>query len=722
MEIERRRSKGIFLSLFDCNGVSRKKLFPATPSPSLPDELKQAKENVGNMPESQLNTRKVDENGMNQSSTENCKPSTGSDIPCETKAPCLVARLMGLDSLPTSTFDKVSFTASRSSNSLVSSHCHEDAVDHPIKSRAYKAENRTIKARLPDNKSMRDLDLRQKPAAAHLASMHEKIMYTNTVEGSRYSENIGFHRHVSRGSSTLLAIQAKVRVQCRYSLTSNGNRGHKQREQNVIASNQFFRSQKPILKQAAKQRTCTSMNNPYNEIEQNSATIKVRSTSIVEPNKPTTRSSTGGARKVTNNNFIIDNVRPSSSGRRAAGAKEEFSLIKTKSCNSMRKRYPKRDVLSANVVNSYQGKPIRCNITTEESMNQDALNKKTGKDVISFTFTSPLKKESQPSTHPNNVHVSAPGLHTTDDDASSDLFNGRAQDLASRINSPECTLATRVPSAVLLPSEVSIESGEGDRSFHSDLMLNMNQQLQGSKAIRQHSSDNNIETEYCQGLNTGFVSQAAEQACGFSYSEDYNRPRNLKLEHVKDMLSYEKLVEESLSQDQTIRNEQVITTNVCDVLEQWSSETESDGEENLKVERNLLFDFVSEFLELRRSKGLKGRALESQIWWEEDLCREIKRFKSMQEIMVDELVNMDMSSPQGTWLHFRTEHFQQNLIAEIEWDISTSLINDLLLDLMHHYSSLGCVSHIVIPKRTWHDKKVEGDKCYVNVGMPVVDR
>ncbi|KAK4282731.1 hypothetical protein QN277_014075 [Acacia crassicarpa] len=693
MEIERRRSKVSFLGLFDCNGVSRKKLFPGTPS--LPDELKQAKENVGNMPESQLNTRKVDENGMNQSSTANCKPSAGSDMPCETKAPCLVARLMGLDSLPASTIDKVSFTASRSSNSLVSSHCHEDAVVHPIKSRAHKVENRTIEARLPKNTSMRDLELRQKPAAALLASMHEKIMYTNTVEGSRYSEN--FHRHGSRGSSTLLAIQAKARVQCRDSLNSNGSRGHKQREQNVIASNQFFRSQKPILKQDVKQRTCTSRNSHYNEIEQNmniqnSATIKVRSTSIVEPNKPTTRSSTGGASKVTNKNFVIDNVRASISGRREAGAKDEFSLIKTKSCNSMRKRYPKRDVLSSNVVNSYQGKSIKCNITTEESMNQDALNKKTGKGVISFTFTSPLKKESQPSTHPNNVHVSAPGLHTTDGDASSDLFNGKAQDLASRINSLECTLATRMPSAVSLPSEVSIESGEGNRSFHSDLKFNMNQQLQGSKGIRQHSSNNNIETEYCEGLNTGLVSQAAEQACGLSYSEDYNRPRNLKLEQVKDMLSYEKLVEESLSQDQTIRNEQVIKTNVFDVLEKWSSETESDGEENLKVDRNLLFDFVSEFLELRRSKGYKGRALESQIWWEEDLCREIKRFKSMQEIMVDELVNMDMSSPQGTWLHFQTEHFQQNLLTEIEWDISTSLITDLLLDLMHHYPS-----HIVIP-------------------------
>ncbi|XP_028779510.1 uncharacterized protein LOC114735901 isoform X2 [Neltuma alba] len=723
MEIEKRRSKGSFLSFFYCNGVSRKKLFRASPclpgnhvppsillisqSPSLPrppiqscskhklfssksaihvyskyfwlilinrtDGLKQAKENVGNMPESQLNTAKVGENDINPSGTAkcdfNCELSASIDKGCETKAPCLVARLMGLDSLPTSTVNKLSFIASRSSKSLVSSRCHENDV-YPMRSGAHETENRTIETRQPKNAATRVLDFKQKSEAAHQASMQEKIMDTNTVKGSRYSENIGSHCNWSRGKSTLLAIQAKAEGQCGGTLTSNGNRAHEQKEQSEIASNQFFRTQKPILQQAMKQRTCKSRSSHYKERGQNmqmqnSATVKVRSTSIVEPNKPTARSSTCGARKVTNKNFVFGNVKPKSSGRRATGAKEGFSPIKTKS-NSMRKRYPRRDVLSANVVNSCEVKSIKCNITTDGSMNQDTLNKEPGKDVVSFTFTSPLKKESQPSTHTNNVGVIAPGLHLTYGDASSELFDGKTQDLASRINSPECNLATRVSSAVLLRSEVGIGSGEGDRSFASDppggdlqgmhncgcssngdLMLNMNQQLQRSKAIRQHSSDNNIEIEYSQGLNSGLVSQAAEQ-------------------------------------DQTIRSEQVKKTIVFDVLEKWSSGTESDGDEHLKVERNLLFDFVSEFLELRRSRRDKGRALESQIWWEEDLCREMKRFKSMQESMVDELVNMDMSSPHGTWLHFQTEPFHQILLSEIEWDISTSLINDLLLELLHH--------------------------------------
>ncbi|XP_054813740.1 uncharacterized protein LOC129314340 [Prosopis cineraria] len=682
MEIEKRRSRGSFLSLFDCNGVSRKKLFLDTPN--LPDELKQAKENMGNMTESQLTTTKADESGINPSNITscdfNCELSVSSDIGCESKVPCLVARLMGLDSLPTSTLNKLSLTSSRASNSPVSSHCHEDAVD-PMKSRAHLAENRTIEARRLKNATMRVLDSKQKSEAAHHASMHENNVDANTFEGSRYSEKFGPYSHGSTGKSTLLAIQAKVRVQCRGALTSHGNRGHKQKEQIEAASNQFFGTQKPIWRQVMKQRACTSQNSCYDELGQgvqmhSSVTNKVRSTSIVESNKSTIRSSTSGAKKVTNKNFVTDKVRPNSSGRRASGAKKEFSLIKTNS-NSMRNRYPKRDALPVNVVNSYEGKSIKCNITNDGSMNQDALKRNTGEDVISFTFTSPTKKASQSSTHTNSIDVNAPGLHMTDGDASSDLFNGKARDLASRTNSQECTLATRVPSAVSLSSEVSIESGEGDRRSHSNPPSG---ELQGMHNHGCSSSDDHMLD----------MNQAGEQAYGLSNLEDYNRPRNLKLEYEKDMLGNEKLMEGNFADNQTIRNDQVIKTNVFDMLEKWSSGTESDGEEHLKVERNLLFDFVSEFMELRRSMRqafsgrYKGRALESQVWWEEDLCSEIKRFKSMREAMVDELVNMDMSSPHGTWLHFQTEPFQQILLSEIEWDISTSLINDLLLDLLHH--------------------------------------
>lgn len=207
--------------------------------------------------------------------------------------------------------------------------------------------------------------------------------------------------------------------------------------------------------------------------------------------------------------------------------------------------------------------------------------------------------------------------------------------------------------------------------------------MQGAKAKRQSSRDNNIETEDYQGLNI-------EQLCGLLYSEDYNRPRNSKLELVKGMLSSENLVEESLaSVEQKIRNEQVIKTNVCDVLDKWTNGIE-ERDERVKVdERNLLFDFVSEFLELRRcKKDRRRRALGSQIWWEEEkeeMCNEMKRFKSMQEMkVVDELVNMDMNSPHGTWFHFQTDLFLQILLPHIEWDISTSLINDLLLDLFHY--------------------------------------
>lgn len=166
MEVEKRRSKGGFLNLFDWNGKSRKKLF--SNNSDLPEEVKQGNENVENVSKSWLNRVEVNENGVSSSnkgsSDYNCASSVTSDEG-GSRAPGVVARLMGLDSLPPSNApepsstpcDSRSFRPSlydRSNPNLWSDYHHMDYINmpnkleksslNPIESRAQKLQNRAI--------------------------------------------------------------------------------------------------------------------------------------------------------------------------------------------------------------------------------------------------------------------------------------------------------------------------------------------------------------------------------------------------------------------------------------------------------------------------------------------------------------------------------------------------------------------------------------------------
>lgn len=119
MEVEKKRSKGGFFNLFDWNGKSRKKLFSGNSESS---GSQQGKENVENFSQTRLNRVEVDDNGASSSNKGsgdwNCSSSLTSDEGCGSRAPGVVARLMGLDSLPTSTVTDSSSTLSFDSHSL----------------------------------------------------------------------------------------------------------------------------------------------------------------------------------------------------------------------------------------------------------------------------------------------------------------------------------------------------------------------------------------------------------------------------------------------------------------------------------------------------------------------------------------------------------------------------------------------------------------------------
>ncbi|KAH1079160.1 hypothetical protein AAZX31_19G215300 [Glycine max] len=909
MEMEKKRSKGSFLSLFDWNSKSRKKL--VWNDPEVP---KQGKENVENLPKSQLTRKKVDEIGESPSNIQSCDfdstLSICSDEGCGSKAPGLVARLMGLDLLPAAAVTELSCTSLYGSKSHGASHCNEGALHSAddfcpadyintllkpekssldaMESRARKVESLPIKrfqtemlppksaktipvthnkllspikspsilppknadhvmeaaAKIieasprpylrnrttstePSSVPLRILNLKERFEAAQYASMPGKLVNlsnaypangrlsernsnlykcTSAVKGSRGSEKNSSCHLASKGKS--VSLTAKNNAHSRDTLISNDDIPcMKQKEKNEIKSNQLSRSHKPSTQKTMQQRPCSSRNSNVlgqNNQKQNSMTAKGKSTSKIDSNKLTTRASsseTSGIRKTTNKGTITANIQPKRSSTRATDNQKQFSRSKTVSISQKKKI--SKDVHEGrgpdNAVNNFGSKSIKCNFTTDGSFDQDAFNMIESKDVISFTFTSPLRRtmpESSSSTeqvmgtrnridvnslghsdnlYPKKLSLSPPGQPMIDSDALSVLLDKKLQELASRINLPQCTLAREGSSTGLrssvqdqVPSVSSTTPKEQNKSFCSDLssdkldsmhnshycssddpVLNMNQQLQTSEVSEDPSCSSNSErgndlvcwhSTAVAGFETPFVcesyldsedsaygstvysstqdeevssfSQISEpvslesevkgseesssplgggkmtikQISEISNSVDFKRSRNTVLEYVHDILCNAEFMAEEFVMGQTSA---LIMPNVFDLLENQHYGTENFGEEYSMLERKAIFDCASELLELRCKEAFVGTCkawsgwmmlIQRKSWMAEELYKELLGFRSMEEVMVDELVTKDMSSGCGKWLDFDVEAFEEGL--EIEGDILSHLINELVSDLL----------------------------------------
>ena len=191
---------------------------------------------------------------------------------------------------------------------------------------------------------------------------------------------------------------------------------------------------------------------------------------------------------------------------------------------------------------------------------------------------------------------------------------------------------------------------------------------------------------FAQSFTALAGNMAIKQSSGISNLMDFEKSRNSELEYVKDILNNAELMAEDLVLGQT---NEVMKPNLFDLLENQSNGTESYEEEYSKLDRKILFDCVNECLELRCRQTFVGScngwlrwmtSVQRKSWLAEDLYREMLGFRNMEKAMVDELVSMDMSSGYGKWLDFDIEAFEEGL--EVERDLSTSLINELVSDLL----------------------------------------
>ncbi|XP_050273808.1 uncharacterized protein LOC126716845 isoform X3 [Quercus robur] len=170
-------------------------------------------------------------------------------------------------------------------------------------------------------------------------------------------------------------------------------------------------------------------------------------------------------------------------------------------------------------------------------------------------------------------------------------------------------------------------------------------------------------------------------------SKSFKGSSNWELEYVRDILDNAELSSEDFELGQAGK---VIASNLFDQLEYQGNGSEINEEENVKLGRKVLFDCVTECLNLRYSHILVGSCKAWAKWMTlcgrkvllaEEFYKEILGWKNMEDFMVDELVDKDMSTQYGRWIDFDIEAFEEGV--EIENGILTSLVDELVSDMLH---------------------------------------
>lgn len=125
-----------------------------------------------------------------------------------------------------------------------------------------------------------------------------------------------------------------------------------------------------------------------------------------------------------------------------------------------------------------------------------------------------------------------------------------------------------------------------------------------------------------------------------------------------------------------------------DLFDHLENQPDKNTEEYSKLERKALFDCLNERVVFRRER-LFGGGFRSWVKWTsffrrtdrlgEELYKEISGWRSMGGLMVDELVEKDMSTQYGKWVDFELEEFEEGV--EIEDGILTYLVDELVVDL-----------------------------------------
>lgn len=838
MEVEKKSSKGGFLHLFDWNVKSRKKLF-SNKTELHAEGLKQGREIFDSLAMARHQQMRTHENGHGSSvggSDYNFASSMRNDEGFGTKAPGVVARLMGLDSLPTSNVsdphftpfsDSHSFRDSRppncTTNSQIEHHIAEYvnmktkldgfsrnlpierfqtevlppksarsiSITHhrmlsPIKSPGFiltrnaasvmeaaakiidQSPRSTTNDNLPFGSSsvpLRIRDLKEKMEASQRTSKLSKT--PQRPKDHRRDESQPFNAYVdkkkdefsslkSKGKAVSLATQAQANVGRREGLGSSSNRNLRKKEDNEVKVGPINKKQQNAQKSGHKRISTgrTSDVLRQNNQKQNRTSNKEKRSLSTNDSFKTNKTLS----KVVENSVTRTRRTNSKTNSVTDDTRNEISSSDLKNL-SAKKRGVDLDAhfnqgWVDDVLSNKSERSVKYNVSTDG----DVHFNESGMDVVSFTFTSPIKNSVRgTNTSGDFVQVyddrtdsktskSSPlGLNVIGGDALGLLLEEKLKELSCKFESTHCNLVkTRFSSSSistsqnLLPSvdvvnTMYTEDDKGDQlgqhknrsviqndseCFSVDkLFFKAKQKLQESEDVEEHSSSSNdvygkeLDCPYSspicitsedkisfssndgnQYLSAGVHerelsdSASSRSVADMGRKDDDTKSSEWELQYVRDVLTNAELMFGDFALG---RAHKIITPALFDQLENWKIGSDDNVDHFKLLRSKVLFDCLSECVEFSCQRliggGCKGwvkweKLLQMKELFANNLYKEICSWRSMGDLMVDELVDKDMSSQHGKWVNFEIEEFEESV--EIEKGILTSLVDEVVDDLL----------------------------------------
>ncbi|KAJ4885023.1 hypothetical protein Rs2_35116 [Raphanus sativus] len=348
-------------------------------------------------------------------------------------------------------------------------------------------------------------------------------------------------------------------------------------------------------------------------------------------------------------------------------------------------------------------KSIKCNISTDGDSKTDQRRET---DVISFTFSSSIKGLPSRSQGTKQDAESAVKYNVIGGDSLNALLEQKLRELTLKIETSSSSLIQEECSS-------SISDGRANR-------ITLSPSRQGQTT--QNSLDNELTESESVSDCTSFFNNQESQADDFALSSNksfsdcrHDREYGMKqsssdqeltwvsssdsyqtldetdstaakldweLEYITEILNSGQLMFQDYFASGTATNELLLPSSLFDEMERSRGAATST-----KIERKVLFDCVNQCLAVKFDRMLVGSCkggmmmmLENRDLLAEEVNREVKGLKKMREMMIDELVDHDMSCLEGRWVGYEREMFEEGI--DIEGEIVSSLVDDLVSDLL----------------------------------------
>ncbi|CAN1219613.1 hypothetical protein LINPERPRIM_LOCUS1661 [Linum perenne] len=771
MEGEQKRPKGGFFHMFYWNGKSGKKLIVVPKNSDSPEETKICQENV------ELHKIEIDDRRGNACSDE----------ACGTRSPSVVARLMGLDSLPTSNAAvesastlglhtsqvrntrygynpvhllNVSSRMGRNQCQLTERFQIERRPPRPAMSTPFtnhklpspvkchgivstkkmieSSPKATTKKKIPSIGSpsvpMRIRNLKQEMEDAHKVSRPRSSRESSNArnlkgqhgdESNSGSESVtsssGRHvmsRKVSPESrkenwkSVSQSASERTNVRRKDGSPTKSNSRIKQKENTETKSN--LNSQPGVQKIVDKKNS----ESRKNELRQNH----------LKQNSPSKRDSSTLKHSVLNSGSKKDHTQ---ARKMASGS---LNSEKEKKRSSPQKKQPSNKDLRS----------IKSTTAAVECANSSTRNGKNSKDAVSFTFSSPKTKTttklqtSGQATRTCNGYVvnastengtirsstSVPGLSMSGADELGVLVE---QELTDKVESSireynNCTshvtslcgsvTAKQKASGIFLGKEefanvecLSVEnspanSNHQQQSESPELSSYSSYSSEGDEQLEtQHPSSTSMLCQVCSDAQ-GSDDQRSPSQSPNNFSKTLtsrtldkepetelfpdSQSGNWELHYVRNILQ----AAETRLEDQASGHTHTSMSIPLSLFESEETKLSRTEQRSTKLDRKVVFDCIAEFLDSKCSR--RRRSLAATSWeeaWSEigavELHREMLGWQSMGDLVVDELVDRDMSTRHGRWVDFDLEAAEEG--CEIEVAILASLVDELASDLLGFY-------------------------------------